>query len=47
MQEMVRSTFNELHSIWEDVGYDKETQSDYIIAALDHIRVKFTLDNYS
>ncbi|XP_043686453.1 protein regulator of cytokinesis 1-like [Vespula pensylvanica] len=35
---MVRSAITQLHSIWTEVGYDKETQSAYTIAALDHIQ---------
>lgn len=42
---MVRSAIAQLHSIWTEVGYDKETQSAYTIAALDHIQVKLILND--
>ncbi|KAI4474416.1 hypothetical protein M0802_015614 [Mischocyttarus mexicanus] len=35
---IVRSAITQLHSIWTEVGYDKETQLAYTNAALDHIQ---------
>ncbi|XP_043488306.1 protein regulator of cytokinesis 1-like isoform X2 [Polistes fuscatus] len=39
---MVRSAITQLHSIWTEVGYDKETQLAYTNAALDHIQELLT-----
>ncbi|XP_046832901.1 protein regulator of cytokinesis 1-like [Vespa crabro] len=38
---MVRDNFTKLRSIWTEIGYDKETQSAYTIAARDHIQELF------
>ncbi|XP_015187288.1 PREDICTED: protein regulator of cytokinesis 1-like [Polistes dominula] len=39
---MVRSAITQLHTIWTEVGYDKETQISYTNAALDHIQELLT-----
>ncbi|XP_014602868.1 PREDICTED: protein regulator of cytokinesis 1-like, partial [Polistes canadensis] len=39
---MVRSAITQLHLIWTEVGYDKETQLAYTNAALDHIQELLT-----